>query len=91
MMRAAFLLGLVVISVGGTQACAAPDKGDSCYGPTKLLTQELWQGFVAEVSLLVVKEEADHGVPASVLAAMSLIERGFGTTQLAIASQNALS
>lgn len=91
MRRTAFLLGLIVITLGGTQARAVPDMNDPCYGPTKPLTQELRQGFVADISPIAVKAEADHGVPAPILAAMSIIESGYGTTQLAIASHNVLS
>ena len=91
MRRAAFLLSLVVTTLGGTQARAAPDMNEPCYGPTETLTPELRQGFVADVSPLAVKAEADHGVPAPILAAMSINESGYGTTQLAIASHNVLS
>ena len=91
MVRAAFLLALIVITLCGTQARAAPDINDPCYGPTKPLTPELRQGFVTDISPLAVKAEADHGVPAPILAAMSIIESGYGTTQLALASHNVLS
>ncbi len=91
MRRAAFLLSLILTILGGTQARAAPDMNDPCYGPTKPLTRELRQSFVADVSPLALKAEADYGVPAPILAAMSVIESGYGTTQLAIASHNVLS
>jgi hypothetical protein len=40
---------------------------DPCYGLTKPLTREVRQAFVADVSPLAVKAEADHGVPAPIL------------------------
>ncbi|BCG73348.1 hypothetical protein MesoLj113a_45060 [Mesorhizobium sp. 113-1-2] len=62
-----------------------------CYGPTKALTPELKAAFVEEVSALAIKAEHDHGIPAPILAAMSIDESGYGTTQLAIATHNVLS
>jgi hypothetical protein len=68
-----------------------PDLNNSCYAPTQELTPDLRKAFVDEISALAAKAEHDHGVPAPIIAAMSINESGYGTTQLALATHNILS
>ena len=82
--KPAAVLGMVALVAIAPVARAAPNLSDPCYGPTRPLTQELRKAFVDEIGPLAKKAEADHGIPAPILAAMSVNESGYGTTQLAI-------
>ena len=44
--------------------------------------------FIREVSALAVAAEAKHGVPASALAALAIVESGYGWTRLALDANN---
>lgn len=51
-------------------------------------TREERFAFVREVTHLAVKAERTHGVPASVLAAMAIVESGYGWTRMALHANN---
>jgi hypothetical protein len=70
---------------------ASPNLDDACYAPTLPLTLPLRNAFIDDIKPLAVKAEGDHGVPAAIIAAMSIKESGYGTTKLALAAHNVLS
>ncbi|UCI19918.1 glucosaminidase domain-containing protein [Mesorhizobium sp. B2-1-8] len=88
---AALFISCVFVLAPPVTSAAEPDMNGKCYGPTKTLTPELKAAFVEEVSALAIKAEHDHGIPAPILAAMSIDESGYGTTKLALATHNVLS
>lgn len=47
--------------------------------------------FVEELRPVAARAERDNGVPAPILAAMTIVESGYGTTRLAIDTNNLLS
>lgn len=77
------------------QASAAPSRQPDllagCYSPTQHLTEALRRSFVEERRPIAARAEGDHGVPAPILAAMAIVESGYGTTRLAIDTHNLLS
>jgi len=77
--------------LGPARAAGQPDLSADCYGPTKPLTPELRAAFVSEIRPLATKAERDYGIPAAIFAAMAIHESGYGTTRLAIATNNLLS
>ena len=44
--------------------------------------------FIREVNQLAIKAERTHGVPATVLAAMAIVESGYGWTRMALHANN---
>jgi hypothetical protein len=62
-----------------------------CYDPVRSPTLNEKNSFVEEVSLAAVSAERKWGVPAPVLAAMTIVESGYGFTRLAIKSNNILA
>ena len=46
------------------------------------------EAFIRDVSALAVKAERTHGVPASVLTAIAIVESGYGWTRVALDANN---
>jgi hypothetical protein len=65
-----------------------PGKGDWCYAPVRTPTLADKKAFVQEISTAAQAAEKQWGVPAPVVAAMSIVESGYATTRLAIKSNN---
>src|SRR5690348_14462291 len=70
-------------------ANAAAAAGWSCYGtkPGHPTPGER-AAFVKDVSALAIVAERKHGVPAAALAALAIIESGYGWTRLALEANN---
>jgi len=68
-----------------------PGIGYWCYDPVRTPSKVEKAAFVDEVSPAAVEAERKWGVPAPVLAAMTIVESGYGTTRLAIKSNNILA
>jgi hypothetical protein len=68
-----------------------PGIGYWCYSPVRSLSVADKKAFVDDVSAAAIAAERKWRVPAPVLAAMAIIESGFGTTRLAIKSNNVLA
>jgi uncharacterized FlgJ-related protein len=68
-----------------------PGKGDWCYAPVRAPTQEERDAFITEVGAAVISAERKWGVPAPIIAAMSIVESGYGLTRLALKSNNILA
>ena len=85
------LFASLLLSPMSARAAEESDLGADCYAPTKPLAAELRTAFVAEIRPLAAKAERDHGIPAAIFAALALHESGYGTTRLAIATNNLLS
>lgn len=71
---AALLLSLSSVASAQSWLCYGPQSGH----PT---TAER-QAFVERVSTAAIKAEQDYGVPAAAIAAMAIIESGYGFTHL---------
>lgn len=87
----ALMIGLDIEAQGSTAPPNQPDLSARCYAPRQRLTAFLRRSFVEEMRLIAVRAERDHGVPAPILAAMAIVESGYGTTRLAIDTNNLLS
>ncbi|WJH39396.1 glucosaminidase domain-containing protein [Aliirhizobium terrae] len=65
--------------------------GPWCYNPVRSPTSAEKVSFVEEVSAPAVDAERKWGVPAPILAAMAIVESGYGFTRIAIKSNNILA
>lgn len=65
--------------------------GDWCYNPIAPLTITQKADYVDFAVAEARRQEATYGVPAPILAAMSIRESGYGRTRLALLSNNILS
>lgn len=95
-MRAAALIGVAVLCSSHPTFATADDLdrpgiGYWCYNRVRTPTRAEKMAFVDEVSRAAVEAERNWGVPAPVLAAMTIVESGFGTTRIAIKSNNILA
>lgn len=77
---AALLLSLSSVASAQSWSCYGPQSGH----PT---TAER-QAFVERVSTAAIKAEQDYGVPAAAIAAMAIIESGYGFTRTAVNAHN---
>jgi hypothetical protein len=78
----------LVALVAGHSAPAHAQKWD-CYGPEPgHPTLEERKVFVAKVSKEAIKAEKNYGVPAGPIAAMAIVESGYGFTRTAKSAQN---
>lgn len=60
-----------------------------CYDPAPgHPTLEERRSFIRDVSKAAKKAEVDHGVPASAIAAMAIVESGYGWTRIALDARN---
>lgn len=62
---------------------------DSCYAPTKTVTDQVKKDWIAKMTPVAQEAERVHGVPAAALIAMSINESGFGTTKIFVNANNA--
>ncbi|NTG45233.1 glucosaminidase domain-containing protein [Rhizobium rhizogenes] len=65
--------------------------GSWCYNPVRSPTPAEKVSFVEEVSPAAIAAERKWGVPAPILAAMTIVESGYGFTRIAIKSNNILA
>lgn len=88
-----FLMLAVMLSASPIQADEVdrPGIGDWCYNPIRTPTIAEKTSFVDEVSLAAVETEVKWGVPSPIVAAMAIVESGFGTTRLALKSNNVMA
>jgi flagellum-specific peptidoglycan hydrolase FlgJ len=86
MPKLALLLSIALLAAW---ACGASAAEWGCFG-TKPghPTPEERLAFIREVSELAIKAEATHGVPAGALAALAVVESGYGWTRLALEANN---
>ena len=69
------------------QACIAQEWG--CYDPKPdHPTATERADYISEISPLVIAAETNHGVPAGAMAAMAIIESGYGWTRTSINANN---
>jgi hypothetical protein len=87
----AFVLLLVIPAVAGADDIDRPGVGDWCYDPVRTPSQSEKIVFVEEVSFAAIEGERKWGVPAPIIAAMAIVESGYGTTRLAIKANNILA
>jgi flagellum-specific peptidoglycan hydrolase FlgJ len=72
-------------------ACAAVAADWPCQGPQPgHPTASERRAFVAKVSELAVAAEGKHGVPAAAIAAMAIVESGYGWTRVGRDAHNLL-
>lgn len=95
-MRFAALFVVILYFAGYTGISEAdeldrPGIGYWCYDPVRVPSAAEKSAFVDEVSPAAVKAERKWGVPAPILAAMTIVESGYGTTRIAIKSNNILA
>lgn len=83
------LAALLALALLAGLPCAATAAEWGCHGtkpghptPAERLA------FIREASDLAVKAEAKHGVPASALTALAIVESGYGWTRLALEANN---
>ncbi|MGA0533348.1 glucosaminidase domain-containing protein [Hansschlegelia sp. KR7-227] len=65
-----------------------PGKGDWCYNPVRSPSRADRIAFIKDISPGAIRAERRWGVPAPIIAAMGIVESGFGTTRIAIKSNN---
>ncbi|HEY8880067.1 MAG TPA: glucosaminidase domain-containing protein [Roseateles sp.] len=70
-------------------ACLAQGQAWGCYDPKPgHPTNAEKASFVARVSALAIAAEQRHGVPAPAIAAMAMVESGYGWTRTALQAHN---
>jgi hypothetical protein len=82
------LTALVAVGASDPNAVDRPGRGDWCYAPTRALSVSEKAAYVADVGAAARAAEFRWHVPAPILAAMAIQESGYGTTRLAIKSNN---
>ncbi len=95
-MRAAIIVGsvcalLIYPSISKSDDLDRPGVGYWCYSPIRSPTSAEKIAFVEDVSPAAVAAERRWGVPAPILAAMTIVESGYGLTRIAIKSNNVLA
>src|SRR5437870_3878845 len=83
--RVPVFLAVMAMSV----ARPATAQNWDCYAPKPgHPTADEKEAFVAEISPLAARAEGTHGVPAAGLAAMAILESGYGWTRMALNANN---
>ncbi|ESW78387.1 hypothetical protein X770_32370 [Mesorhizobium sp. LSJC269B00] len=96
MMRTAALFSFALLAAIYTTVAIGdeldrPGIGYWCYNPIRIPSKADRLAFVDDVSSAAIEAERKWGVPAPALAAMTIVESGFGTTRIAIKSNNILA
>lgn len=76
------------VAAADRNAIDRPGKGDWCYAPTRTLSRVEKASYIDELEPAASSAEAKWHVPAPVVLAMAIQESGYGTTRLAIKSNN---
>lgn len=76
-------------SCGTSENVASDVLADSCYAPTKTITDQLKKDWIATMTPAAQEAERLYGVPAAAIVAMSINESGYGTTRIFVNANNA--
>lgn len=82
------ILFLVFFLLLLTQTITVNAQTEDCYLPVRPPTIEDKKNFIEQISKLAVEAEKKHGVPASAIAGMAILESGYGLTRLSMDANN---
>jgi hypothetical protein len=82
------ILLMAIFALMVSQPTTVKAQTEDCYMPVRPPTLEDKRNFIEQISNAAVAAEKKHGVPASAIAGMALLESGYGLTRLSVDANN---